>query len=372
MFTLDDIKAMDLGQIDASLGEIRSAISAPEADLDTMNGLTDALLERRAALIAAADAKKALMGRVSAGLGTAIPAASTPAVSEFEKRATDFVKTGRFEMRAVLESGKIAAPSRTQTDVNELAPDETGIVDDVHSIALTGAGAWVAPYKKAGAVAAAVTAGSKIGGTASTYDYVTISPNEWGVLDEVSNAVAKLTPVDYLSAVRRSAVQALRAYGQNVILTNVQKSALAEKKTGIKLDENFLRTLMLGYHSIAGKGSISLYITQADMATLGSVRGTDKKPVYEIVYDAGTTTAGMIREGGVAVRFRIIDDTALTDGTQLFGQPGTIDMPMWGPYEISTDNGGDHFDRNVMSVRGLQMANADLAAFHGMQVITQA
>lgn len=127
---------------------------------------------------------------------------------------------------------------------------------------------------------------------------------------------------------------------------------------------------MLGFRAIPGKGNTVLYIAQADLATLGKVRGTnEKKPLYDITFDAGTTTSGTIQEGGLAVKFRILDQ--LTAGTQIYGQPGAVDMPMWDNYAIETDEGGDYFKRNMIGIRGLQTANADLVAYHGLIVNKQ-
>jgi len=47
-------------------------------------------------------------------------------------------------------------------------------------------------------------------------------------------------------------------------------------------------------------------------------------------------------------------------------------MPMWDNYAVETDEGGDYFKRNMIGIRGLQTANADLVAYHGMQIIKQA
>ena len=47
-------------------------------------------------------------------------------------------------------------------------------------------------------------------------------------------------------------------------------------------------------------------------------------------------------------------------------------MLMWDNYEVSTDDGGDYFKRNMLGIRGLQTAGADLVVWHGMQKITQA
>ena len=72
----------------------------------------------------------------------------------------------------------------------------------------------------------------------------------------------------------------------------------------------------------------------------------------------------------MAAAFRILD--GLTAGTQLYGQPATIDMPMWGNYAVETDEGGDYFKRNMIGIKGTQTANADLVVLNGMQVIKQA
>ena len=146
---------------------------------------------------------------------------------------------------------------------------------------------------------------------------------------------------------------------------------------GLKVDGEtrmgyvYAPTLDEEFWAIKGKGACKLYISQADLATLGAVRGTnEKKALYEITFDNETNTSGTIKEGGMAAAFRILD--GLTAGTQLYGQPATIDMPMWGNYEVSTDEGGDYFKRNMIGIKGTQTANADLVAKNGMQVIKQA
>lgn len=289
---------------------------------------------------------------------------------ETAERAKNFVATGRTELRALLSTGTIAKPSNVDGNVVGLAEVADSIVDDVNAIALRGTGSWVVPYKATNAAAADVTDGSEIGGTGATFKYVTIVPQEWGVLDEISNQVRKMTPVAYEAAIQQAALIALRETASEKIVSAIAASSLADKKT-YALDATFIRKLVLGYRSIVGRGNVKLYIAQADLATLGAVRGTnEKKPVYDIEFDAGTTTSGVIKDGGTAVQFRVLDK--LESGTQYFGQPGTIDMPMWDNYVISTDQGGDYFKRNVMGIRGIQTANADLVAKGGMQIVSQA
>ena len=187
----------------------------------------------------------------------------------------------------------------------------------------------------------------------------------------ISKQVKKMSPLDYEGAIKDSALIALRAFAASKIVAAVQASALAETRTSIALDATYLRKLRLKFRAIEGKGNVKLYLTQNDLSTLGDVRGTnEKKAVFEITFDDGSVTSGIIKDGGLAIPFRVDDN--LTDGVQLFGQPGAIDMPMWDNYAVETDEGGDYFKRNMIGIRGLQTANADLVAYHGMQIIKQA
>lgn len=363
---------MRIEEIDARLGEIRSLLNDENADLDALEAETNKLMEERTKIVEAGERRAALIGRVSGGAGRVVESHNAESITDEEKRAAEFVKTGHTEMRAILSTGQIAKPKDVSTTVSGLADVGSGIIDDVHAVEMVGAGAWEVPYKKSDAKASDVTEGQAVAGTASTYGVVTINPSEWGVYDEVSRQVEKMTPANYLAAVETSALIALREEGANKIITAVQSSDLVEKRNSIPLDDKYVRDLVMGYRSIAGKGPVKLYINKDDMATLGKVRGTnEKRAVYQITYDdGGLNLSGTIQDGGTAVSFRITD--GLATGTQLFGQPMNIDMPMWGGYEIETDNGGDLFKRRMIGVNGTQTANADLVAFHGMQLIKQA
>ena len=291
-----------------------------------------------------------------------------------EKRAMNFVQTGHMEMRALLASGSIAKPSKAGTEVNELAPTADSIVDDVHGIPLTGIGSWVAAYRDTNTTAGGTVDGSKIGDKANdkqslgTFNTVTISPDEWGVLDEISKQVKKMSPVNYEASVKAAALNGLRAKAAAKIIAAVKASSL-KKSTTYALDKEFVRSLVLGFRAVPGKGPCKLYITQKDLADLGKVRGTNEKlPVFDISFTDETNISGTIKDGGTAVSFRVTD--GLTDGTQLYGQPGSIDMPMWDNYAIETDEGGEYFQKNLMGIRGVQTANADLVVKYGMQVNT--
>lgn len=302
-------------------------------------------------------------------------ASGQAAESPFEQRAKEFRNTNKLtmpmfaEQRSLLvSSGKIATPTAAYQNIGELPSVVCSIVDDVEVIDATGTGTWVFPYQKTNAEAADVTEGSQIGGTAATYDKVEIAPKEWGVLDEVSNQVAKMTNVNYTASVQNAAYLALRRMARDKIVAAVKASGLTETRENVPLDETYIRDVVLNYNSDESVGEGKLYLNKADLSKLGKVRGTDKKPVYEITFTDQNN--GIIKDGGTMVKFCICK--TLAEKEQIYGNPITIKMLMWGDYEISTDQGGDYFKRNMMGVRGLTTANADLTVWHGMQLIKQA
>lgn len=366
-----DIDKMNFDDVEKRMSEIKEELEKEDADIEALEKEVNQLEERKKQLKESAEKRKTLMRKVANGEGVTVEKRTTETnFNEVEKRANDFVETGHMEKRAILSTGKIAKPAAAG-GVNGLAEVASDIIDDVNAIALTGNGTWEVGYQKTGAVAADVVDGTDVAGTGATFDTVKIAPAEWGVFDTVSKQVKKMTPVNYMEAVETAALSALRTKGSDKIVAAIKASALTEKRTTVALDQDYLRNLVLGFRAVKNKGTVCLYISQEDLATLGKVRGTtDKKAVYEIAFDADTTTSGTIKDGGTITRFRILDQ--LTKGTQLFGQPKTIDMPMWDNYEISTDEAGEFFKKNVIGVRGLQTANADLVVFHGMQLITQA
>ena len=372
---LKELEKMTLSQVEERITkwekEVRDAKSTEE--IDGKEDELEALMERRTILKNLEERKRAAIELQNGAVPEKVIESRKDgkSVDEKEMRAKAFTETGKIEMRTILSSGKIAKPSDAASEINDIADVAADIVDDVNAISLTGTGAWIVGYQKTNSEANDVVDGENVGGTGATYDYVTINPSEWGITDEVSKQVKKMTPANYLAAVEKNALIALRVKASDKIVAAIKASELVEKKTAIALDADYLKTLVLGFRSVKTKGAVKLYIAQEDLLTLGKVRGTnDKKAIYDISFDEGSTVSGTIKEGGIAVKFRVLDQ--LSTGTQLFGQPKAIDMPMWDNYEISTDEGGEYFRKNQIGIKGIQTAGADLVVWHGMQVITQA
>lgn len=367
-----EINEMTLSDIETRRAEIESALDAPDADLDALEEEIRGLNERERALKGAATLRRALEQRIAeAPVDHRLTGMLQGQADQRESRAAAFVQTGRLNMdvRTLLGSGDLAKPTGVTAQISELPAAVCSIVDDVKAERAEGTGSWTVPYRKTASAAADVTEGSAVSGTEGTFGTVTINPATWGIFAEVSNMVGKYSPVDYTAAIERDAYLALRKTAKAKITAAITGSSLAEKVT-IPIDADYLRTLVLGFdadESVAG--GTKLYLCKADLQALGKVRGTnEKRPIYEIHFDDENN--GTISEGGTMVRFSI--NSSLSAGTQLYGQPQTVVMPMWGQYEVETDGGGDFFKRNVIGIRGLQTAGAALCAHHGMQVVTNA
>lgn len=357
-----------LQAIEARKVELLAEVGKPETTTERMSAIkTEA--EKLNTEAAELRSQQDLEGKLQP---VAVPQARKIAEDVVEKRAAEFRTSNKLsiEVRSLLSTGTIATPTAVGQGIGEMPDMISSIVDDVEAIDATGTGSWKFAYKKTDAAAADVTDGAAIGGTDGTYDFVTINPAEWGILSTISAQVAKMTNVPYLSNIQSGALVALRKVAKAKIVTAVLASTLLETRKGIALDATYLRNVVLNFGADESVGGgTKLYLCKADLATLGAVRGTnEKKAVFDITFTDENN--GTIKDGGLSVPFSLLSN--LEAGVQLYGQPRSIKMPMWGAYEVTTDQGGKYFEQNLMAIRGLATANADLAVLHGMQKIMQA
>ena len=76
-----------LAEIDARLAEIRSAIQAPNADLNALQTEMNSLLEERARVVAAAEQRRAMLEAIANGTAQGVtPPAGTPDNQGSEER----------------------------------------------------------------------------------------------------------------------------------------------------------------------------------------------------------------------------------------------------------------------------------------------
>ena len=147
------------------------------------------------------------------------------------------------------------------------------------------------------------------------------------------------------------------------------------------LDEKFLRKITLNYGGDeAVMGGAVLFLNKKDLIALGDVtRGTDKKPVYEITPDATNPNTGIIRDGGLAVKYCINNNCAALAGTAqpaksgsdvlgcFYGNPQTLELAMFSDYEVSTSE-EYKFAQDMMTVRGTASMGAGVGAYKGFVV----
>ena len=189
------------------------------------------------------------------------------------------------------------------------------------------------------------------------------------MLSYISKQARKQTPLAYAAKVNESALVALRKRAAAVITSKLLASELNLELAATALDEKFLRKVALSYggdESVVG--AAVLQINKADLITLGDVRGSDKKPVYEITPDAGNPNTGIIKDGGLAVHYVI--NSNLT-GKQVYGQMHNFELALFSDYEINVSE-DFAFNKGLLAISGDVQLGGDVTVQGGFVVAAQA
>jgi len=288
---------------------------------------------------------------------------------EAETRAQQFAQNGRMEVTAgalcralTLASGNIAQPTRV-SGINEGQNIVSGIVDLVRVVDANGMGEDAVAYEVSGGQTAGTRKddGSVSPDSSPNLKIAKITPTMISTLSYVSRNIRRTTPLNYQSRVSEGAMNALRKKTGGLIVTGDPSAAISEP-TGIlkaaaidagtdvtiaRIDQFTLRKLALSYggaNNVEGGGV--LLLNKADLIAFGDVRGTnEKKAVYEIEFGAGSTTVGTIKDGGLAVRFCIVDELpALSDAATA---DGATAWPTASPWPTSWTSSGPTRSRSA-------------------------
>lgn len=371
------------------MAELRKSLVATE-DKEQRTAINDAMsaLEAEIADLTAIANENKAEGRGLKVVGT------QNATDNGEARANTFAQTNRMtltnaEARAeVLVSGnKIAQPTGVD-GVNATYPQVSSIVDMVKIVDASGMGAgYKIAYQITDADAAAHTEGSAITEAEPIFGITTITASDRALVSYISNKVRKQSPLAYEAKVRESAMTALRKAASKICVDAVYGSDIVDSleitldssNKGV-LDEKFLRKITLNYGGDeAVMGDAVLFINKKDLIALGDVRGSDKKPVYEITPDAGNPNTGIIRDGGLAVKYCINNNCAALNGTAqpaksgtdvmgcFYGNPTALELAMFSDYEVATSE--DYkFANDLLAVRGTASLGAGVGVYHGFIV----
>lgn len=292
-----------------------------------------------------------------------------------EARAKQLHESGKTvidnaEARAVLvSSGKLATPTEVSGINDILGARVSSIVDMVKVVDASNMGAYKVAYMKNDAVAATTTEGGEYNASEPTFGFVEITPQTETVLSSISKQARKQTPLTYAAKVNESALVALRRRAAAIITEKTLASALNVSKKGVALDEKFLRTVALSYGGDESViGAAVLQINKADLIALGDVRGSDKKPVYEITPDTSNPNTGIIKDGGLSVTYVINSNLS---GKQIYGQLQNFELAMFSDYEINVSE-DFAFNKGMLTISGDVQLGGDVTVQGGFVVAEQA
>lgn len=354
-----------LEEIQARLAAIATEIETATGDaLTALETEVANLTEERNSIEAENTRRQQLRSNIAAGaqpgVQTVVPGAPAPTVSEEEREAQNFAETRRMtvgteQARAVLISGGTLATPTEVSGINDVAGAHVSSIIDMVTVENTeGMSADRVAYIAADAEAAAdQTEGSAATAKEPTFGYKDITPTSVAVTAQISKQAKKQTPLLYSAKVRSQALLSLRKKAATLVTTKLQASTLATAIDGAVvsgkgvINEKTLRALVLGLGGDEGVNAGVLFLNKADLIAFGDVRGTnEKKAVYEITPDGANPNVGVIKDGGLTVRYCINSNLTAFHGTaqaassgaakktMFYGDPKALKLDLFSKYEI--------------------------------------
>ena len=316
----------------------------------------------------------------------------TRAAAEFQRTGKHTYKDVRSLIRAAVVSNStgVIGPTGVAGITDPVAP-VSSMIDLVKLVDATGMAQYKVAALTADATDAAITEGSVPTESEPTFAAVTFTPANYGVIGYVSKEIRKQSPLNYEEKVTESSRRALRRRLNTLIAAAIPASSLADTyaitlastdTTGAPaFDANLLSNIILSYAGDEGvDGQAVLFLNKKDLKAFAAVRGTNEfLPVYSIIPDPNSPSTGIIKDNnGLSCRYCISKDvTALCDlsltttakKTMFFGNPQTVEVPIWGGMEVEV-NDGYKFGEGLLTVRGEVTADADLVTQGGFVIVT--
>ena len=401
-----------LAEIIARLKEIQNEMENEGADIDALTREVNELLEEKRNLESKAQARNNLLALIAQGVegepvegggenygdGPQMNRAMKRSMAhlpeskaeidldERKKRAQELVERGKIvisgaEQRAlILNGGHIATPTKV-SGINDIPGVVSSIVDMVTVEDCTGMSADNVAYQVTESSASAVTEGVAPTASEPTFNYVTITPSVWGLMAYVGEQIRNQSPLDYETKVIAAVRKALRKKAAEKIKDAVYASALADEITMTAIGADTLRKIALGYSADSiVDGNAVLFLNKADLVAFGDVRGTnEKKAVYEVTPDTANPNTGIIKDGGLSVKYCILPEadaltgstnssTTATKPTMFYGNPSNIKLDLFGGMKVSVSE--DYkFAEGLLSVRGVASFGVDMVVPKGIMRI---
>ena len=348
--------------------ELETADEARFAELETESrSLLDELKKEQEKV----ESRKQLRQQIAQGAGNPMPAAAPAQPSAEERAAADFAKNKRMTIGAeqaralTVASGQLVQPTKVD-GINDLPGVQvSSIIDLIKVVNCTGMGSHKIAYVKETAPAASEQTEGEVAATATLaqFGFVTITPTSYAVLDFITKQAKKQTTLQYASKVREQAMVALRRKAVEVVTAALRGSDLLQSVAGAAIDAKTLRTIALTYgNDESVLGGAMLLLNKKDLLKFGDVRGTnEKKALYEITPD-GSGNTGIIREGGLHVRYCI--DSHIPEGELYYGNPQALELDLFSDYEVKVSE-DFAFDKLMDTIRGDVEMGSDVTVKNG-------
>lgn len=391
---------MTIEQILARLAEIDKAIdTATGDDLTSLETESRSLCDELENIKAEAKCKQEMRTKIAEGAGTKIPFTApqaVPQISDAEKRAKELAETRKMNIDAeqarsvLVSSGTLATPTEV-AGINDIPGAKySSIIDMCKVVNCTGMSTYRVAYTATDASEAPTqTEGTNTGLTQAlgTFAFVDITPTSVAVIDYISKQTKRQTPLQYATKVHAQALTALRKEAALIATTALKSSTLnttlnakVASSKGV-VDETTLRKIALAYggdESVIG-GAV-LFLNKDDLTAFGDVRGTgDKKAVYEITPDTSNPNTGIIKDGGLSVRYCINSNLTACHNTSqsqsanivtmLYGNPQCLEIGLFSDYEIKVSE-DFAFDKLMDAIRGNVEIGAGVTVKNGFVALT--
>lgn len=391
------MKNKRLKEIEERLAEIKGIVDSDEnvENIDALNTEADQLLAERNKILENIQNYQQLRQKIVDGsIGTSVDIGGNTDAENFEERAKKFASTKRTsiattQLRAALvSSGKLATPTAVSGINDTIGAKHSSIIDLVKIVDCGGMGSNKVAYIDTDADAAAEqTEGSAATAKETTFGYVEITPKTLATYAQISEQAKNQTPLQYEAKVQEQALISLRKAAVKLVISKLKASALnkavnasvSSAKKGI-LDENTLTDFLLEYggdESIVGEAV--LFLNKKDLRAIGKIRGTqDKKKVYEIVPDGSNPNVGIIKDGGLSVKYCICSELAACVDTaqgstaiptMFYGNPQCLELDLFTDYQVKVSE-EFAFTSLMDTILGSVSLGADVVAKNGFVALT--
>lgn len=362
-----------IAEIEARKAEIAKEIEkADEARTKELGTEVDGLNNELATLRSKQAVAEKLANPVTPAEGEQRGAAAT----DRETRAKQLRET----RKVTITSGTLVKPKKTG-GINDGPVEVSSIVDQVKSVPCDGMGEYDVAYVKSSGEGTDTEEGAAASETDPQFGKATITPGTVTTYCEISREVLKLSDQDYLDRVEQAARTALRKkVGKKIVgtgvdakFTSIFKAEACKTDVEItKIDDKTLRNIALAYGGDdAVAGAAVLYLNKKDLVAFGDVRGTsEKKAVYEINPDTDNPNTGIIKDGGLSVRYCLnsgLKDLATASPADFFmayGNPKAFELGIFSDYTVIVDESAALKNR-MIAILGEVMVGGNVTVYDG-------